>query len=67
MRAETACSTDPPTRPRRVATSTRDANDSDEAAHRRYNRRHLRFDRPGPYDGSYDLTEGSVRLNPFDQ
>lgn len=24
---------------------------------RRYNRWHLRFDQPDPYDGSYDLTD----------
>jgi RHS repeat-associated protein len=33
------------------------ASESEEAAQRRYNRRHARFDRPDPYDGSYDLSD----------
>lgn len=52
---ETARSADPPTHPRRYTTYERDTNGSDEAMHRRYNRWHLRFDQPDPYDGSYDL------------
>jgi RHS repeat-associated protein len=41
---------------RRYTTYERDGNQSDEAMFRRYNRWHLRFDQPDPYDGSYDLT-----------
>lgn len=41
---------------RRFTTYERDANESDEAMMRRYNRWHSRFDQPDPYDGSYDLT-----------
>jgi RHS repeat-associated protein len=43
--------------PRRFNTYDRDGNASDEAMHRRYNRWHMRFDQPDPYDGSYDLTD----------
>jgi RHS repeat-associated protein len=40
--------------PRKFTTYERDANASDEAMHRRYNRWWSRFDQPDPYDGSYD-------------
>ena len=43
--------------PRRFNSYDRDGNASDEAMHRRYNRWHMRFDQPDPYDGSYDLTD----------
>jgi RHS repeat-associated protein len=43
--------------PHRFTTYERDANQSDEAMHRRYNRWWSRFDQPDPYDGSYDLTD----------
>jgi RHS repeat-associated protein len=39
---------------RQFTTYDRDANGSDEAMFRRYNRWHDRFDQPDPYDGSYD-------------
>ncbi|HYR74761.1 MAG TPA: S8 family serine peptidase [Pyrinomonadaceae bacterium] len=42
--------------PHRFTTYERDANASDEAMQRRYNRWWSRFDQPDPYDGSYDLT-----------
>lgn len=41
---------------RKYTTYTRDGNQSDEAMARCYNRWHLRFDQPDPYDGSYDLS-----------
>jgi biopolymer transport protein ExbD len=37
--------------PHRYTTYERDGNQSDEAAQRRYNGRHLRFDQPDPYEG----------------
>jgi RHS repeat-associated protein len=40
--------------PKRFTSYERDANGSDEAMFRRYNRWHSRFDQPDPYDGSYD-------------
>ena len=43
--------------PKRFTTYERDANGSDEAMHRRYNRWHSRFDQPDPFDGSYNLTD----------
>jgi len=42
---------------RKYTTYERDANGSDEAMHRRYNRRWSKFDQPDPYDGSYNLTD----------
>src|SRR5688572_18892902 len=42
--------------PHKYTTYERDANQSDEAMFRRYNRWWSRFDQPDPYDGSYDLT-----------
>ncbi|MGI8838871.1 MAG: S8 family serine peptidase [Pyrinomonadaceae bacterium] len=41
--------------PREFTSYERDANRSDEAMFRRYNRWHSRFDQPDPYDGSYEL------------
>ncbi|MGI8838873.1 MAG: RHS repeat domain-containing protein [Pyrinomonadaceae bacterium] len=43
--------------PREFTSYERDANRSDEAMFRRYNRWHSRFDQPDPYDGSYSLTD----------
>jgi len=43
--------------PKKFTSYERDANGSDEAMFRRYNRWHSRFDQPDPYDGSYDLTD----------
>ena len=43
--------------PQRYTSYIRDANQSDEAMQRRYNRWWQRFDQPDPYDGSYDLSE----------
>lgn len=43
--------------PREFTSYERDANRSDEAMFRRYNRWHSRFDQPDPYDGSYDATD----------
>jgi hypothetical protein len=42
--------------PREFSSYERDANRSDEAMFRRYNRWHSRFDQPDPYDGSSDNT-----------
>jgi len=41
--------------PRKFTSYERDANGTDEAMFRRYNRWHSRFDQPDPYGGSYDL------------
>jgi RHS repeat-associated protein len=43
--------------PKKFTSYERDANGSDEAMFRRYNRWHSRFDQPDPYDGSYSLTD----------
>lgn len=43
--------------PHKFTNYERDANASDEAMHRRYNRWWSRFDQPDPYDGSYDLSD----------
>ena len=43
--------------PKKFTSYDRDANGSDEAIYRRYNRWRARFDQPDPYDGSYDLTD----------
>ncbi|MFL6334241.1 MAG: RHS repeat-associated core domain-containing protein [Pyrinomonadaceae bacterium] len=56
-REMTARSWNSQVQPRRFTTYTRDSNDSDEAAMRRYNRWQLRFDQPDPTDESYDLTD----------
>ncbi len=53
---DTARSSNEGFQPRRFNTYDRDGNASDDAMHRRYNRWHLRFDQPDPYDGSYDMT-----------
>ncbi len=54
---ETARSWNSQAQPHRYTSYERDGNQSDEAAQRRYNRWHLRFDQPDPYEGSYDLTD----------
>lgn len=43
--------------PRTFNGYNRDANGSDEAMFRRYNRWHSRFDQPDPHSGSYDLVD----------
>jgi RHS repeat-associated protein len=53
---ETARSWNSQQQPRRFTSYERDGNQSDDAMMRRYNRWHLRFDQPDPYDGSLDLT-----------
>jgi RHS repeat-associated protein len=53
---ETSRSSNAAFQPRQFTSYTRDANASDDAMHRRYNRWHARFDQPDPYAGSYDLT-----------
>ncbi|MGH9941252.1 MAG: S8 family serine peptidase [Pyrinomonadaceae bacterium] len=53
---ETAASVSQFRQPQRYTTYLRDANGSDEAMMRRYNRWWSRFDQPDPYDGAYDLT-----------
>ena len=42
--------------PKKFTSYDRDANGSDEAMFRRYNRWHSRFDQPDPYQGSYSLS-----------
>ncbi len=41
--------------PHKFTTYERDSIASDDAMHRRYNRRWSRFEQPDPYDGSYNL------------
>jgi RHS repeat-associated protein len=55
--ADTSASSASAFQPRKFTSYERDANGSDEAMFRRYNRWHSRFDQPDPYDGSYDLTD----------
>jgi RHS repeat-associated protein len=55
--ADTARSSNSAFQPRKFTTYERDANGTDEAMARRYNRWHSRFDQPDPYDGSYDMTD----------
>jgi RHS repeat-associated protein len=43
--------------PRKFTSYERDANGTDEAMMRRYNRYHSRFDQPDPYGGSYETTD----------
>ena len=43
--------------PHKFTNYERDANASDEAMYRRYNRWWSRFDQPDPYNGSYDLND----------
>ncbi|HEU4596604.1 MAG TPA: S8 family serine peptidase [Pyrinomonadaceae bacterium] len=53
--ADTSFSSSPAFQPRKFTSYERDANGTDEAMFRRYNRWHARFDQPDPYEGSYDL------------
>ncbi|HYX29184.1 MAG TPA: RHS repeat-associated core domain-containing protein [Pyrinomonadaceae bacterium] len=43
--------------PKKYTSYERDANGSDEAMFRRYNRMNSRFDQPDPYEGSYNLSD----------
>ena len=43
--------------PHKYTSYERDANNSDEAMHRRYNRLWSRFDQPDPYNGSNNLSD----------
>jgi RHS repeat-associated protein len=43
--------------PKKFTSYERDANGSDEAMLRRFNRWHSRFDQPDPYEGSHDFTD----------
>jgi RHS repeat-associated protein len=54
--ADTSRSSNGAFQPKKFTSYERDANGSDEAMARRYNRWHSRFDQPDPYDGSYELT-----------
>ena len=53
--ADTNRSSNAAFQPKKFTSYERDANGSDEAMFRRYNRWHSRFDQPDPYEGSYDL------------
>jgi len=53
--ADTNRSSNSAFQPKKFTTYERDANGTDEAMFRRYNRWQSRFDQPDPYDGSYDL------------
>jgi RHS repeat-associated protein len=53
--ADTARSNAAAFQPKKFTSYDRDANGSDEAMFRRYNRKHSRFDQPDPYDGTYDF------------
>ncbi|HBB87811.1 MAG TPA: hypothetical protein DC047_09370 [Blastocatellia bacterium] len=55
--ADTPRSSNAAFQPKKFTSYERDANGSDEAMFRRYNRWHSRFDQPDPYDGSYSLTD----------
>ncbi len=55
--ADTARSSNAAFQPKKFTSYERDANGSDEAMFRRYNRWHSRFDQPDPADGSYDATD----------
>jgi RHS repeat-associated protein len=55
--ADTSRSSNSAFQPRKFTSYERDANGTDEAMFRRYNRWHSRFDQPDPYDGSYDTSE----------
>lgn len=54
--ADTSRSSNSAFQPRKFTSYERDANGTDEATMRRYNRWHSRFDQPDPSDGSYDFT-----------
>jgi RHS repeat-associated protein len=53
--ADTSRSSNAAFQPRKFTSYERDANGTDEAMFRRYNRWQSRFDQPDPYDGSYSL------------
>jgi RHS repeat-associated protein len=55
--ADTARSMSSAFQPKKFTSYERDANGTDEAMARRYNRWHSRFDQPDPYDGSYDFSD----------
>ncbi|HBB87809.1 MAG TPA: hypothetical protein DC047_09360 [Blastocatellia bacterium] len=55
--ADTPRSSNVALQPKKFTSYERDANGSDEAMFRRYNRWHSRFDQPDPYQGSYSLTD----------
>jgi RHS repeat-associated protein len=55
--ADTNRSSNAAFQPKKFTSYDRDANGSDEAMFRRFNRKHSRFDQPDPYDGSYSLTD----------
>jgi RHS repeat-associated protein len=54
--ADTNRSSNAAFQPRKFTSYERDANGTDEAMFRRYNRWQSRFDQPDPYEGSYSLT-----------
>ena len=54
--ADTSRSSNAAFQPKKFTSYERDANGTDEAMFRRYNRWQSRFDQPDPYDGSYSLT-----------
>jgi RHS repeat-associated protein len=53
--ADTSRSSNAAFQPRKFTSYERDANGTDEAMFRRYNRWQSRFDQPDPYDGSYSI------------
>jgi RHS repeat-associated protein len=55
--ADTSASSNSAFQPHKFTSYERDANGTDEAMYRRYNRWHSRFDQPDPYDGSYDMAD----------
>jgi RHS repeat-associated protein len=54
--ADTSRSSNVAFQPKKFTSYERDANGTDEAMFRRYNRWQSRFDQPDPYEGSYSLT-----------
>ncbi len=55
--ADTPRSSNGAFQPKKFTSYERDANGSDRAMFRRYNRWHSRFDQPDPYEGSSSLTD----------
>lgn len=55
--ADTSHSSNSAFQPRKFTSYERDANGSDDAMMRRYNRWHSRFDQPDPADASYNLND----------
>ena len=60
--ADTNRSSNAAFQPKKFTSYERDANGTDEAMFRRYNRWHSRFDQPDPSDGSYDVSNPQASI-----